>query len=376
MPAVSYALLIDGAPVSGDLMAAIQQLEVEDHTDKAAMLRLRLGIGVGPSCGSWAFVDDATFQPLANVQVLVSVGSKTEPLISAFVINTNGNFSNRPGESTLEVVAMDPSIHLHLKERVKDWPNMTDSDVASAIFADAAYAQLGLVPVVDTTTWRHQQDDHTLIQQGTDMQFLKTLAHRNGFQCYVEMNPATSATEAHFHAPRLNQPQPALSVNMGPATNVNSFTARYDMIQPATVEATGLDVDTAQDQAANVAAPSLQALGSTATGGGSRPRHIVLTQHGMADTGELQTHAQALVDESGWAITGEGEVNTVTYGGILRAKRVVPVRGAGSQFSGTYLVERVLHTFAGTKYTQHFTLRRNALGLKGSENFTAAGAPS
>ena len=46
------------------------------------------------------------------------------------------------------------------------------------------------------------------------------------------------------------------------------------------------------------------------------------------------------------------------------------VRGVGRQFSGRYYVERVLHTIGGDgTYTQRFTLRRNATGLTGQENF-------
>lgn len=84
----------------------------------------------------------------------------------------------------------------------------------------------------------------------------------------------------------------------------------------------------------------------------------------------MQTYAQAVVDRSAWAITADGELNTVAYGGLLRAKRPVNVRGAGRQFSGTYYVEKVLHTISGEGYTQRFTLRRNALGLVGRERFT------
>jgi len=48
----------------------------------------------------------------------------------------------------------------------------------------------------------------------------------------------------------------------------------------------------------------------------------------------------------------------------------VMVRGVGRQFSGRYYVERVLHQIGGDgSYTQKFTLRRNATGLTGGENF-------
>jgi len=186
----------------------------------------------------------------------------------------------------------------------------------------------------------------------------------------VEMNPSTGVIEGHFHRPRLEQsPQGVLSVNMGEATNVNSFNARYDMLRPTTAQVTGLDIETQSDQPAQAARPALPGLGKQPALNGDRPRRVLLSQTGQARTGELQTRAQAVADRSAWAITADGELNTVAYGGILRAKRPVNVRGAGKQFSGTYYVRKVLHTFSGDSYTQRFTLRRNALGLTGQERF-------
>ena len=78
-------------------------------------------------------------------------------------------------------------------------------------------------------------------------------------------------------------------------------------------------------------------------------------------------------DESAWALTAEGELDTAAYGAVLRAKRPVLVRGAGPRFSGTWYVERVLHTFTPDGYTQRFALRRNALGVTGQERFAGAG---
>ena len=74
---------------------------------------------------------------------------------------------------------------------------------------------------------------------------------------------------------------------------------------------------------------------------------MLLSQLGMAQAGEVQRYAQAVVDRSSWSIVAEGELNTVAYGGVLKAKQPVMVRGVGQQFSGRYYVERVLHTIAG-----------------------------
>jgi hypothetical protein len=138
---------------------------------------------------------------------------------------------------------------------------------------------------------------------------------------------------------------------------------------------TGLDSGSQADQSAQANSVALAGLGQTSALPSDRPRVVLASRMGLAQTGELQTYAQSIVDRSAWAISAEGELNTAAYGSILRSKRPVPVRGAGRQFSGIYYVEKVLHTFTGDGYTQRFTLRRNATGLQGNENFIPASAP-
>jgi hypothetical protein len=177
--------------------------------------------------------------------------------------------------------------------------------------------------------------------------------------------------EGHFHKPRLNQPsQGVLSVNMRDATNVNSFNARYDMLQPATATATNLDVASGESQQAQVQNSGLATQGRASSLSGSQRRVVLPSRTGLTRTGELQPFAQGIVDRSAMAITAQGELNTVAYGGVLRAKRPVTVRGAGTQFSGTYYVVSVNHVLTGDSYRQSFSLRRNAVGLSGRESFT------
>ena len=373
MPAVTYTLRIGGAPAGPDLLQAIRQIEVEDHANMADMLRLRVVIGVGDGCAGWSFVDDDIFARLTNVRVAVAVGSgRAETLINAYVIETSATFANQPGASVLNVVAMDPTVLMNLEEKVKPWPNMSDSDVADAVFSSPAYR---FRPVVDATRWRRQENDQTLIQRGTDIQFLQQLARRNGFEVYVETDGLTGVVEGHFHAPRLElPPQGVLSVNMRDATNVNSFNARFDMLRPSTAQAANLDVETREAQQAQVNSSRLEALGRETALAAQRPRRVLLAQTGLVRTGEQQTYAQAVADQSALSITAEGELNTVAYGGLLRAKRPVLVRGAGRQFSGTYYVERVSHVLTPDSYRQSFSLRRNAVGLSGTESFVASDA--
>lgn len=362
MPAISYQLFINDAPAQPNLLAAIQEIEVEDHADMADMLRMRISISPNERCSAWTVVDERLFPRLRKVKVLVTVGTAlAEPLIEAYVIETNADFQNQPGQSVFNVVAMDATVCLILEQKVRSFPDMSDSDIAEQIFTEHHFQ-----PVVDRTSVTRQDVDQATTQRGTDLQFLRHLAIRNGYEVYVEANPLTQVIEGHFHPPRLDQPaQGVLSVNFREHTNVNSFTARFDMLRPTTARVTGLDTGDLSDQQADSDSVALRELGSESALSTDHQRRVLLTHTGLSKAGELQTLSQAVVDRSSLAITGEGDLNTVAYGKLLRAKRTVKVRGAAGEFNGTYYVRRVLHTISGDGYTQRFTLHRNATGLSG-----------
>jgi phage protein D len=369
--ALSFTLLVNDSPAGDELLASLQQIEVEDNANLADMMRIRVGVAVNEQGTRWTLVDEELFPRLAKLRLLVTIGALLpEALIETRVIETNVSFANDPSESVLNVVAMDPTVLMNLEEKVRAWPNMADSDIATTIFGEH-----GAIPDVEGTQPTRQEIDTTTMQRGTDIQFLRQLATRNGYECYLELEPLTGLLMGHFHPPRVDQrPQGVLSVNMSDATNVNSFTARYDMLRPTAAEATGVDIESQEDKQGTADSAALKALGSMSAVGGDNPRRVLLSRLGTGDAGELQALAQAVVDQSSLAITADGDLHTAAYGGILRAKRPVLVRGAGEQFSGTYYVEQVLHTLTPDSYTQRFTLRRNALGLMRSEDFAGVGA--
>jgi hypothetical protein len=61
-------------------------------------------------------------------------------------------------------------------------------------------------------------------------------------------------------------------------------------------------------------------------------------------------------------VRGEGELDTVRYGHVLRARKLVGVRGVGESYGGDYYVRRVKHTITRESYGQQFTLSREGTG--------------
>jgi phage protein D len=365
MTEVTYLLEVGGAAASSELLSSIRSLEIEDHADLADMLRLRVAVGVDEGASRWRLLDDDLFTRLENVKVSLKVGSAAaEPLIDAYVVDVRASLSEEPGRSQVEVVAMDGTVLLSLEEKVKSWPDQADSSIASSIFSDA-----GFTPVVDETSIVRSVDDTTTMQRGTDIQFLRNLAQRNGFEVFVEVG-SSGQSEGHFHAPKVEeQAQAILNVNLGSATNVSTFAARYDMLSATTASAMGLEAESASDQPVDVQGAELKSLGSETTVPADRPRKVLLAGSGLMRSGELETLAQSVVDRSSFSVTAEGVVSTAVLGKAVRAKRPVLVRGAGRTFSGTYYVERVLHQFSGNGHEQRVTLRRNAAGVAGDDRF-------
>jgi hypothetical protein len=366
---ISYKLFVDGSEAPAELIAAIQQVEVEDHAELAGILRLRIGIGVRPDGSGWTVLDDGTFARLTRVKLSATAGSaNAQTLLDGYVVETSVSFSTQPGQSVLTVVVMDASVLMNLEEKVKRWPASADSDIATSIFGDHGFATQ-----VTATGQAHAEEQQTMIQRGTDIRFLQHLAQRNGYECYVESDPQSGEIKGHFHPPDVQQqPLGVMSINLGEATNVDSFQLRYDMLRPVHAAVNGLETDDASAQALTADAASLALLGATATVPTDKPRKVLLADTGLAYGGDWQTLAQAVVDRASWAVTAEGELNTSTFGAILRAKRTVSVRGVGRLFSGTYYIQRVLHTFSSAGHKQRFTLRRNAVGLAGNESFAEA----
>ena len=66
------------------------------------------------------------------------------------------------------------------------WPMMPDAQIAQAIFA-----QYLITPLVSPTLPALVEPEGTTTQRGTDIRFLRRLAQRNGYECFVQPQPQT-----------------------------------------------------------------------------------------------------------------------------------------------------------------------------------------
>jgi phage protein D len=273
----------------------------------------------------------------------------------------------------------DVGVLLGLEEKVRAWPNLSDSDIAQQILA--AY---GCTVDAETTAPVRQENETLLVQRSTDADFLRALARRNGFELFA--SAGASGVTCRFGPPKLDgRPQPDLAIRFGERSNLQSFDVTVAGVRPLVVDAAQLDAKTKQDGTASASSSQLASLGrsglqavvgakldSAVTPLQAQGRLLLLAQP-TADATELQAVASGVRDEAEWLIEARGEVNAEAYGAVLRAGRLVLVKGAGSRYSGKYYVTRVTHGVRGDgSYTQSFEARRNARDLDGSEGFGSA----
>ncbi|MDW7725696.1 MAG: hypothetical protein SCH70_01055 [Candidatus Methanoperedens sp.] len=202
-------------------------------------------------------------------------------------------------------------------------------------------------------------------QSGTDLAYVEQLAESVGYVFYVEPTPVPMVNIAYWGPEnRLSIPQSALSINMGSDTNVDSLNFSYDALGPTTVmgmmqeKRTGamLPVVTFMSLV-----PPLAPLPAILV---QQPnvRSVLAHDSGNLDPVQAYAHAQAVTDKSSDALTVEGELDAMRYGSVLRARKLVGVRGAGFLADGLYYVKRVTHRIKKGEYKQSFSLAREGFG--------------
>lgn len=363
----SFLLQLDGEEMT-DLYDDLVSLEVELCDELPASFRLLLGTAPQAD-GTWKYLDDERLRVWTPVSIEAGfVDSGREEIFSGYITQVKPTFEPDEDQCTLEITGLDGSVVMDREEKLKDWPNKKDSDIVSEIFGLHGFA-----PQVEDTTVVHDEAVSTVIQRETDLQFLRRLALRNGFACYVD------GTNGHFRPlPAEEEPQPILSVHFGEETNMTRFSVTVDALRPAKVEMFQVDRLAKEVISAAVETSEEDALGDMDAAGLLRSQvdaaRIFVAKNAATGTPEMEALCRGLFQEGAWFVTGEGEVDGGAYEHVLKPRGLVTVKGVGETYSGVYYVSYVRHVFTCESYTQHFRLKRDALLPRGDEAFSGNGA--
>jgi phage protein D len=380
-----YQLLFNGQSADSDLYASIASLDVEESMDLPAALQLTVPIAA-TSSGDLLYVSDPRFAPLANLAVVATPGGggggalggaigaaasalggssapSSQCIFDGYLLSQKVHLDSGIKNSTLAVWGQDATWLMNLTEKVKEWVDVTDAAVANAIFGDYGITPSDQNLADDSPS--HTEDGHSLMQRGSDIQFLRSLARRNGKVCRVACGDQAGVRTGYFATPSLAG-DPAVTLTLTDVQNwtVNTLDLEWDATRPTAVTARqALFTDSDPDGASGDTSDSgLSPLSDRTLADFTGKPMTVLLAAPVDDAGELSLRARAVLREAAWFVRCEGEADVERIGVVLRAGMIVAIAGIGALHSGSYLVWRVRHTITAGSHRMKFTLVRNAVG--------------
>lgn len=198
-------------------------------------------------------------------------------------------------------------------------------------------------------------------QQGTDLEYINQLAEEVGHVFYIETGPVPGTNIAYFGPElKVGVPQPALNVNMGPHTNVESLNFSFDPSKGV------LPVVLIQNQQTRFPLPlPIPNLNPLQPPLGVIPTSIsnikVLKDTAKMSPGKALSKGLKEAAKSQDSVSAQGSLDVLRYGLILKARQLVGVRGVGLAYDGLYFVKSVTHTLKTGEFKQSFELSRNGL---------------
>lgn len=344
-------------PPPPGLLQAVTDVTVTNDAEADDGFQLTLTVGKNALL-DYGLLSSGTLDPMTRVVIGVLMGVVPEVLIDGVITHHQLQPSNEPGLSTLTVTGKGLTQVLDLDERNERYENQPDFLIFTRVIAQ--YARFGLVPQPTPTTDVPIMLQRIPRQHETDLRFIRRLAERNGFIFYVE--PVTFGVNRAYFGPevRTTAPQSALTMNMGARTNVEQLSFSNDALAP--VGTRGVFVDPIFKLPIPI--PSLPSLRIPPLSRSPAPAHrtVQLRESASENPAQAVTSAVAAVTRAAEPVTASGQVDAVRYGKVLRARRLVGVRGAGTTYDGFYYVRRVTHTLRRGEYKQSFTLSREGTG--------------
>lgn len=348
-------------PVPSPVLEALQSVQVNSSGDRSGF-QLTFTVGKA-SLIQLALLPAGYFDPiLTRVVIIVTMNGLPQVLMDGIITRQEIAPSNEPGKSTLTVTGEDLSVMMDIVEMKLPYPAMPDAARIAVILAK--YAVFGIQPVVVPPPVLTVKSPTSEIptQTGTDLSYIKGIASQSGYVFYLMPGPVPLTSIAYF-GPDLPIPipQPALSVNMDRQTNVESLSFSLDGLAKKITIITILDPVTKKIPIP-IPAPNVSFL-HPPLGARLTPPAKVRFSDDMANLApdEAAKRIFGLMLNNADAVTGNGSLNTTRYGGILRRRTVVGVRGAGPAYDGFYYVNSVTHNIKHGEYKQSFTLSRDGL---------------
>lgn len=362
---VHVSLLIGPAvpiPVPQEVLEALTNVQVISGTDdKMNGFELTFVLGTRSPLHTIFLLSGGSPIPLIRVVIAVVINGTTEVLMDGVMTRHEIKPGTDAAHTTLIIKGKDLTAVMDYLEFNIPYPAMPAE--ARVTLMLAKYLPLGIIPLVIPSILIDVPIPVERIpnQRGTDLNYIRWLAKRVGYVFYLEPGPAVGTSLAYWGPEiKVGAPQPALNINMDAHTNVESMSFTFDTEQRT------LPIIYLHNKETKaiipVPVPDITPLNPPL---GLIPAIPIQTKpvRGMAKYSPVEAILIGLAKaaKSSDAVKGTGSLDVLRYGRVLRARKLVGVRGAGLAFDGLHYVTSVTHTIKRGEYKQNFTLSRNGL---------------
>ena len=350
------------------IVNAVQQVSVE-HGEQAGgqgfSITFRAEQG-SLAAQDYALLTEFLLKPGSRVVITVTLNATPQVLMDGIISQIQLSPSQGNQAGTITVTGRDIGMLLDLVDI--NVPVPIPGVTGAVAFLLAKYAPLGLIPEIIPPMKEviYAPTERLRFQNGTDLQYLTSLANENGYIFAIKPGPMPGISHAYWGPlVKIGLPQKALSINMENRTNVESISFDYDALKP--VQVYGMIAD----PEVPVPIPLLSLASINPPPLASQSPFLVnqpylkkkRVKYEGTDAIEAYVQTQSSVDQSAESVVSvSGTLNALRYGDILRAPGIVGLRGAGTAHDGLYYVKTVSHTISKSQYQQSFTLGREALG--------------
>ena len=302
-----------------------------------------------------------------RVVLIATVNGVANVLIDGVITNNHISPGDKGSNSTLTLTGEDLTALMN-QSNWSGFPFPACPAEARVALLLAKYAVFGVVPLVIPSIMIDipLPIDQIPGQQGTDLEYIRALAERVGYVFYLDPGPSAGMSKAYWGPQiKVGPVQPALSADMDAYTNVESLHFNFDQQQNKIPfifiynEQTGISFP--------IPIPPITPLNPPLGAIPPFPTNILgdlkPIREDLAKRPIPQAIMIGLAVAAQWAdaVTGEGSLDVTRYGGILKARQLVGVRGVGPAFDGLYYVKSVTHKIKRGEYKQNFKLTRNGL---------------
>jgi hypothetical protein len=348
--------------VSKTVLDALESVKVTSKAVGTSGFELTFKIDVNSPLQTLFLLGGGVAIPLVRVVVAVTVNNSTEVLIDGVMTDHHIGTDVANAKTTLTIIGEDLS-------RIMDYLDLSGLPLpampaeAQVLLALAKYLVLGVVPMVIPSVIIDIPIpiDRIPRQKGTDLKHIRRLADMVGYVFYIDPGPTPGMSVAYWGPQiKVGPVQPALGLDADASTNVEQLQFSFDN------DHNTLPIVLIQEPTTKIPIPivvgDITPLNPPLGAIPSIPKSIEITT-GAAKWSAMRAAliAMAKASKAADCVKATGSLDVQRYGSILKPRKLVGIRGAGTAFDGLYYVNSVTHQIKRGEYKQNFELTRNGL---------------